>query len=339
MLNNKNILFLSVSFFNYENIIKNKLVQRGAKVDFFDERPSNSIWVKGLLRVKRDAYKIQIRKYYDNILEKVKDKKYDYFFLIKGEVIPTYFIKKIRDINPEIIMIYYNYDSFQNNPHALEFLPLFDYNFTFDSDDAERYKLRFRPLFYSDDYREIREETNVAEHKYDIAFIGTAHSDRYLISEEVGKQANKLGLKHFSYYYSQGRIVFLYKSLFDKSFKKFEYKKLSFRSLTHKEIIDIYKASNFILDINHPGQKGLTMRTFETLGAGKKLVTTNQDIKKYKIFNTGNIMVIDRNAVTLETDFFTNSTRQIDKETMYSMSIDGWIDELFSIHTQETEWF
>lgn len=152
MLKNKNILFVSVSFFNYEKIIKERLEYRGAVVDFFDERPSNSIFIKGLLRIKRDAYALQIRRYYDLILKSIAKKKFDFFLLIKGEVIPLYFIKKIKETNPGVKLIYYNFDSFQNNPNALEFLPLFDYNFTFDTEDAEKFKLNFRPLFYSDDY-------------------------------------------------------------------------------------------------------------------------------------------------------------------------------------------
>jgi len=340
MLQDKNILFISVRFFNYENIIKEKLEERGAVVDFFDERPSNSILVKGILRIKRDIYASKIKKYYDNLLEQLHTKTYDYFLLIKGEVIPVYFIKKIKKMNPAIKMIYYNYDSFQNNPHALEFLPLFENRFTFDTEDAKRYNLSFRPLFYSDDYKKIRLKKKSPKREYDIAFIGTAHSDRYIISENVGEKSQKFGLSHFAYYYSQSKSVFYYKSLFDKSFKKFDIKKLSFQTLTHSQIIDIYEKSDCILDINHPGQTGLTMRTFETLGAGKKLITTNQEIKKYKIYKTGNILVIDRKNVKLDPSFFTDNTDKIEENDLYRMSIDGWIDDIFlEENSQPYSWF
>lgn len=340
MLQDKKILFISVRFFNYENIIKDKLEERGAIVDFFDERPSNSIFVKGILRIKRDIYASKIKKYYDNLLEQLQTKTYDYFLLIKGEVIPVYFIKKVKKMNPGIKMIYYNYDSFQNNPHALDFLSLFDNKFTFDTDDAMRYNLDFRPLFYSDDYKNIRLKNVSQEKEYDIAFIGTAHSDRYIISESVGEKSQKLGLSHFAYYYSQSKSVFYYKSMFDKSFKKFDIKKLSFQTLTHSQIIDIYKKSNYILDINHPNQTGLTMRTFETLGAGKKLITTNQEIKKYKIYKSGNILVIDRNDVKLDPSFFADNTDEIANEDLYRMSIDGWVDDIFlEKNSQVYSWF
>lgn len=330
MLRNKKILFISVRFFNYEKLIKNKLEERGATVDFFDERPSNSIFVKGLLRIKKNAYNLKISSYYDSILKEISNNSYDYFFLIKGEVIPLYFIKMIRNLNPNIVMIYYNFDSFFNNPNALEFLHLFDKKFTFDTGDALTHNMFFRPLFYSDDYKKIRSDNDNLEKNYDIAFIGTAHSDRYVISESILVEAQKLNLKHFAYYYSQARSVYFYKKIFDSSFKKFSYKKLSFTSLTHDAIINIYKNCNYILDINHPQQKGLTMRTFEALGAGKKLITTNQDIKNYKIFNSGNILVIDRNNVKLDAHFFAKDAEIFDEQSLYSMSLDGWVDDLFS---------
>lgn len=332
MLTNKNILFVSVCFFDYEKIIKKKLEERGAKVDFFDERPSNSIFVKGLIRIKKSAYALQIKNYYDRILKDLLGKKYDYFLLIKGEVIPIYFISKIKEMNPDIILIYYNFDSFYNNPNALEFVNLFDKKLTFDADDAVQYDMEFRPLFYSDDYKKLKSENHQSQKDYDISFIGTAHSDRYLISEAIAKEAKRLGLTHFAYYYSQGKLVYFYKKIFDKSFKRFDYKKLSFQSLTHNQIINIYKNCNYILDINHPGQKGLTMRTFETLGSGNKLITTNQDIKKYNIYKSGNILVIDRNNVKLDIDFFNKEYQEFDTEDLYAMSLDGWIDDLFSSH-------
>ena len=60
ILQSKKILLFSVSFFNYEKIIAERLKELGADVDFYDERPSNSIFVKGLIRLKRYLYKVLI---------------------------------------------------------------------------------------------------------------------------------------------------------------------------------------------------------------------------------------------------------------------------------------
>lgn len=323
---NKKILFFSVKLFNYENIIADKLRALGAMVDYYDERPSNSIFTKGIIRLKRDFYNLKIYKYYNEILKNIENNKYDYFFLIKGEVVPQYFIDKIKLFNPDIILLYYTFDSFENNPNGLNILKNFEKKYTFDSKDSESFNLKFRPLFFADDYYRLNNEN---QPKFDLLFIGTAHSDRYIISEKVGKWCQEKKLKNFAFYYSPSRIVFLFFKLFDSSFKKFNYNKIAFSSLKHKEILDLYKESKVVLDINHPNQRGLTMRVFEALGSGKKLITTNLDIKRYPFYNENNIYVIDRNDIYLDYHFFNLPFEEIDIDLIHRMSISGWLNELF----------
>ena len=98
ILQSKKILLFSVSFFNYEKIIGERLKELGADVDFYDERPSNSIFVKGLIRLKRELYKVQIDKYFKRILGDIKNKRYDYFLLIKGEVVPDFESRDCHDL-------------------------------------------------------------------------------------------------------------------------------------------------------------------------------------------------------------------------------------------------
>lgn len=332
----KKVLLLTVSFFSYEKIIAQRLEELGAEVDFYDERPSNSILAKGLIRIKKSFYKVQINNYYKRILEEIKNKRYDYFLLIKGEVIPPSFIEKVKKINPEIKAIYYNYDSFKNNPNAALILDFFDEKFTFDRNDALNYNIHFRPLFYSKEYEEIRDYKNTIT--YNTMFVGTAHSDRYVISESVKKWCEKNNLSSFAFYFSPSKLVFLFKKIFESTFQEFDIKKISFQSLKHSEIIDLYKNSQAVLDINHPWQKGLTMRTFEALGAGRKLITTNSEIKYYPFYNEQNILVIDRENIQLSKSFFESGIVDIGDDNLYKMSLDSWLECVFFEH-QDNYWF
>ena len=129
--------------------------------------------------------------------------------------------------------------------------------------------------------------------------------------------------------YMHGKLVYFYKKFFDESFKEFDFKKLSFKSLTTQQILGLYKDSDVILDINHPGQKGLTMRTFESVGAGKKIITTNSEVKNYCFYNPKNIFVIDRNSIEIDKFFFESKYENISSETYEKMSIEGWINCIF----------
>jgi hypothetical protein len=294
----------------------------------YDERPSNSFYSKAIIRFKRNLYQVNIDKHYKNIINLIKNKRYDYFLLIKGEVVPIFFLEFLRKENPEIVFIYYTYDSFKNNPNGLSILSYFDRKFTFDREDAIKNNLSFRPLFYASEYATVNKQEN-STYKYDLSFIGTAHSDRYSISQKLNDWCEKYNLKMFNFYFSPSETLFKFKKLTDKNFKNFDKQKICFKSLSHRQIIEIYKDSKAILDINHPGQDGLTMRTFETLGAGRKLVTTNAAIKSYPFYNENNIYIIDRQNPELEEQFFEKEFKKIEGTVYFSMSLKGWIKELF----------
>jgi len=223
-LKGKRILFLSVQTFDYEKEIASQLRTLGAIVDYFDERPANSIFIKGIIRLKRSLYQKRINIYYNQILNSIKGKKYDYLFVIKGEVVPNFFLEEFKTQNSECKCLFYIWDSFANSSHSLSILKYFDDCFTFDPNDAQKYKINFRPLFYIEKYERIRNHSSSIQNKYDLLFIGTAHSDRYIISNIIVNWCNSVGVESFVYYFMHSKIVFAFKKLFDSTFKNFDYK-------------------------------------------------------------------------------------------------------------------
>ena len=93
----------------------------------------------------------------------------------------SFFLKEFKRRNPNCVFIFYTWDSFKNNPNAVSILEYFDKKFTFDTNDAIKHNLNFRPLFFIDRYGEIVNK----KIKYNLLFLGTAHSDRYKISDNI----------------------------------------------------------------------------------------------------------------------------------------------------------
>ena len=300
----KKILFISVKTFGYEKHICNKLIELGADVQYFDERPSNTIFVKGIIRVYNNLYSIKIARYYQGISKKILKNRFDFLFVIKGEVVPNSFIVNFKLLNPSCKLIFYTWDSFKNNPNGLNVLPLFDEKFTFDKSDSIKYNISFRPLFFIDQYGKLRGVNNLHKTNQNLLFVGTAHTDRYLISNIIVSWCKKNKINTNTYYFIPGLMVFFFKKIFDKSFSGFNYNSLSVKPLSIEQLLQLYKTATIILDIHHPDQSGLTMRTFEALGAGKKLITTNAFIKEYFFFNENNILIIERNQTEFNYDFF-----------------------------------
>ncbi|SOD20344.1 lipopolysaccharide biosynthesis protein [Pedobacter xixiisoli] len=324
-LSGKNIIFFSVQTFNLEKEIKRKLEELGAKVSYFDERPSNSNFTKGIIRLKRDLYQKKIDNYYKSILIDTKDEHFDFLFVNRGEVIPAFFLMEFKKLHANCEFIFYTWDSFTNHVHPTTILEHFDRKLTFDPEDATKFNINFRPLFYLDAFKNLSSE----KIENDILFLGTAHSDRYKISSEIKNWAVAHKLTMFCYYYMHGRFVYLYKRLFDKTFKQFDYRKLSFTSLTLTDIVSLYQKSNVVLDINHPHQKGLTMRTFEAIGAKKKLITTNKEIAKFPFYSENNVEIINRDNVELNERFFKSDYQPVDEEIYQKLTLEGWLYNIF----------
>jgi hypothetical protein len=130
-------------------------------------------------------------------------------------------------------------------------------------------------------------------------------------------------------------MVYYFKKIFDPQFGNFDIKKLQYKSLSLSQVISLYEKSNIILDINHPSQRGLTMRTFEALGAKKKLITTNENIIHYRFYNKKNILILNRNNPEIDSSFFNNQFEPYDKELIEKMSITGWIYSIFVENEKE----
>lgn len=325
-LKNKSILLFSPSFFGYEYKIQKKIQDLGGKVDMFDERSIEKNWQKALLKINPNMFNKITEKYYLNILKSIKNKKYDYILFIKCDMPTKMVLSTYKKTFKESKMILYMWDSIKNIPHIKEKFDYFDCIFSFDKNDCNNnHFIQFRPLFFCDEYQRDR---NNQDCSYDLCFIGTIHSDRYKILKQINQEATEKGLKIFFYPYLQSKFTYYFYKLFKPEFwgtKKsdFEYVKLS--SQTISKIVD---KSKVIIDIQHPKQTGLTMRTIEILGLRKKLITTNKDIENYDFYSEDNIMIVDRDQFIISGDFFNKEYMNISEEIYEKYSLGSWIREL-----------
>jgi hypothetical protein len=331
----KSILFLSPSFFGYEVAIKNKLVELGAKVFYVDDRPSNGSITKGLIRIYKNLAKDIINKYYYDVAERCADEKFDVIFLLNPEALPLSFLEICKLRWPKAYYVMYMWDSIKNRKHTLDFLPYCNRVFTFERGDAEAYGFKFKPLFYLDAYRDIRDNPGADE--YDLCFMGTAHSDRYGIAREVRDWCEDQGLRCFFYFYIQGLSLYWFNKLKNKGVMP-SMAEVSFEKMSFADIVRVVRSSRAVLDIQHPRQTGLTMRTLETLGAGKKLVTTNTEVHGYDFYDERQVRVIDRmkpiDAMDLE--FFKDEQCYVPSEKIEYCSIGSWLQEVILAAVQDS---
>jgi hypothetical protein len=328
-LENKKVLFLCPLFFNYHKKIVKAMESLGAKVDFYDERPSNTVLSKALLRINRNFVKLQIKKYYEEITQAINDKKYDYIFICQAEATPKLFLKDIKRMNPKARMVLMLWDSVANKVNTLEKLDQFDEVYSFDKKDCNQFGFTFRPLFFDLEYEHLAKDEPTLI--YDLFFVGTVHSDRYQILNKVKKQFEKNHLAVFYFLYLPSKIMYYQKKWFTSELTGAHISEFSFVGLPSDQLTTKLKQSKAVVDIQHPKQTGLTMRTIEMLGANKKMITTNSDILNYDFYHPNNICVVDRENVVVPTEFMTTSYVSVDEKVKDRYSITYFVKDVLGL--------
>lgn len=324
-------------FFNYGEMIKEELVKLGAEVHLYDERPNPTSLEKILIRKARAILNRKIERYYDSIVALEAGFNADYIFFVNPEAVNDYCIKALKRSHSNAKTVLYMWDSAKNK-HIKQYFTMFDALFSFDRKDCEQYGMSFRPLFFSpvfengqgDAARDAKQDDHNDEFVYDVSFVGTVHSDRAKVIYEVSKECDKKGLTYFWYLYIPGKLMYFLRRITSRYLSKIPSEYIHLTPISKERFAEIASSTNCTLDINHPKQTGLTMRTIEMLGSRRKIITTNESIREYDFYNPSNQILIDRNRVILDPVKIMTSYVDIDKTLYYKYSLRGWLEEIFT---------
>jgi hypothetical protein len=317
------VLLLCPSFFGYENEICAKIREQGHEVDLIIDTPSQKSIIKGFIRLFRPLcqgylYRILMRKF-----NQLESKAYTKIIIIKGEYITDDIINKLRELHPYAEFVYYNWDSIKNSRYSTSLIYKVDRAYTFDSVDAKQQpKLQLLPLFFLDEYR-TRMAKEPSVYKYDICFIGTARKGRFEHVNSISK-ANIAKSLYF-HVYVQSRLKHFINRMTIKGYNSFDSRYLSFDSLSSVKVKEIIDQSRAVLDIQHPSQSGLTIRTFECLASRKKLITTNGNIREYDFYNKDNIFVLDDKNIEGLNEFLSSPYVKVNEELVEAYSLGNWL--------------
>ncbi len=325
-LQNKRVLLFAPKYFGYEKAIEQTLIDMGAFVDYFDERPGNSFFDKALIRIDKRFLQHKIRKYYQKIQKEVSGKEYDYVLVVNIESMLSSTLADLRGQFPAAKFVLYMWDSVRNKKGAVDTFSYFDKILSFDKDDARDFNLHFRPLFYMNEYAQIGQQHK--NYSYDAIFVGTVHSNRYWFVKTLEQLLLKRGQRVFFYFFLGSKILYYREKIKNRSFRGVVKSDFHFKSLPKSELLRLISCSKVIVDIQHPMQTGLTMRTIEALGACRKLITTNKHIVEYDFYNPNNIQVVDRDNPQISESFLQGDYQALDEDIYNRYSIRYWVKEV-----------
>lgn len=225
--------------------------------------------------------------------------------------------------------MFYLWDSLANVAGADRKIELCDAAFSFDPVDCDNTDaLNHLPLFHAKTAPTATYKPGFA------AFIGTLHSNRYLLIRGLADDIKKgTGIAPFLYFYYPNRLLFSILKFVKASFRSVRRSDVHFTPLDRDQYTEILSKAEIAIDICHPKQSGLTMRSIEALGDGKKLITNNKMVRRYDFFRPENCYVID-GELGSDFDTFLNSPYEPPQnEIVAKYHIDTWLQTLLSAKT------
>ena len=175
-------------------------------------------------------------------------------------------------------------------------LKKYDYELhSFDPEDCRKYGMTFHYSFYN-----MNVPVYKSENKWDFYFLGDA-KDRY---NKIKLVENMLG---------------------DHS-KKFIVPNSPKEYITYSENIKYIVSSRCIVEVVQEEQYDITLRPFEALAFGKKLVTDSLAICNYSFYRPENVFIVGRDNLSSLDDFLKSPMIEIPEDIRREYDINTWLD-------------
>ena len=234
------------------------------------------------------------------VLEKIsqEDNAYDIVFCINGGYLSKSVFTQIKAKNPDAQYILYLWDDV-DNLFSSTHTELFDKVFAYNIQDCEKHSWTYQPMFVQSGF------IGHKENEYDIAFIGSAHSDRMKIAKLLHDK------------YAEKYRLFIY--LYDPNDSKQEF--CHNVPLSYTEYLEVLSKSKAVIDLPADVQKGPTTRLFDSLQTETKVITTNKNLSMYPVFSN-NVHIVDREKWEIDDDFM---NRDYEKTEYKALTPDKWI--------------
>ena len=244
------------------------------------------------------------------------DTQFDYCLIIRGDLIPEFVIKHARSISNKLVD--FQLDGLSVSSKILDYHKYFDRIFVFDPEDVKRhpsFNLVFLPNCYFG-------ETDFTQPSViDLLYIGQFIEKRH---QQLSSIHNYLESQHMHY----SSYTSLYKG---RDFIPLHHKILHHKiSTTYQENIDFVKKSKTLIDFKRDEHDGLSLRFFEAMQYGKKIITDNFSVKNYDFYHPNNIFVT--NYVNLEglVDFLQSPYQSLPSELVEKYSFKNWINTILN---------
>lgn len=323
------VLLVAPLTFSYHVSICDALRQIGFDPTWWNDKASTSTLYKFALRLLPRLTRLITEKHFIDQIDRMPADSVDHVLLIKAEGLSARVVRYLRKRHPSATLGLYLWDGKENVQGIGELVPLADAVSSFDPVDALENGWNYRPLFA----RNVAiSTTDQAPKTFDWCFIGTIHSDRHRVISRLRHVSG--GIAHsFVFAYFQSPMVLRIRKLFDWTLWSAPSGTLSTTPMAAADVVRIIARSKAVLDVEHPRQRGLTMRTIEALLTGNKLLTTNKHLLNCDLYDASRAQIIDRKTPRIDHVFLSQPVKPIANDLRDRYSCETWVKELIDMQS------
>ncbi len=314
---NKKVLLVAPKFYEYHISILDEMKSDGALVTFIPE-VNNTIFYRTVNKISTYFKSLLEHKHRNKICRLIDTGDFDYVLVIRGGLFFPEFISDLRLRSPKTKFLMYQWDSYRHSDYR-GVIQYFDKVATFDINDAIELKLPYIPLFISPVYQSKESVSSI----YNMVFFGAYHSDRLKVIKFMADKLNTAEMSYKFHLYIPF-LSFLYRCMLG-DISVFDIKFFSFYRVSPSLISQTYNCTDSVLDIELSIQSGLSIRTFEVLASGAKLITTNSKILDQDFYTASHINYINRDELSFDADFILSESKAPE---MADYSIENWLNRV-----------
>lgn len=342
-MSNKKLLLIAPDWMGLHEDIIEGLKHKGYCVDFIAEKryPYDPFYRLAKRRHQKteSEFLSELQLYWTNILSKEDfNKAYDYLFVVDGQALHPCIFDVLEQRNSSIKKVNFLFDRVQGVYDFDRYFNRFHRVFTFDPTDANKFGIELFQIYWVPGDNTLQEE-------YNLFGFGAYSRYRYDFFSELAKVFVDSQDKNFIKLYAapiQNEWMHEIKNYVRKALgytpnisrRELHSGMITHESIKPEEFRGIIYASNVVVDTSAPYQEGLTARFMWSLGAGKKIITTNQTVVNYSFYSPEQIFVIDKDKVEEHKDkirAFAQSDCVIEDrihKEVEKYRIDNWINHL-----------
>lgn len=278
-----NILLIGLHYHDYTTAIAAELRELGHDVRLHDIQPRNLL-MKTLRVAAPGIWQRLLDAHHRRILRSERGTPTDLVLFIQAHQISQGNLQDFRSAFPDARFALYNWDSIANHDF-LDRARFFDTIQTFDAADAARHGFVYLPLFAS---REFQDVPNRVVDPRSVYFVGNiVNPARYRALDAFRAFCGRHDISL--------RLYMACTPLVRRWLRQqgIAAQGLSSGSIEPAEFRDMLETSNAVFDFANHAQSGYTMRIFENLCAGKKIITNNPRIAREEFYSPDRILVME----------------------------------------------